>query len=42
MESNLLLDQKIGRKTTTEFSLEKHGRDELLLVRVLPRERGLR
>jgi hypothetical protein len=38
MENNSLLDQKIGLKTTTEFSLAKHGRDELLLVRVLLRD----
>ncbi|MBV9732693.1 MAG: hypothetical protein JO275_07935 [Verrucomicrobia bacterium] len=35
MESNLLLDQKIGPKTTSEFSLGKHDGDELLLVRIL-------
>jgi hypothetical protein len=35
MESNSLLDQKIGRKTTSEFWLGKHNSDEFLLVRVL-------
>jgi hypothetical protein len=35
MESNSLLDQKIGRKTTSEFWLGKHDSDEFLLVRVL-------
>jgi hypothetical protein len=33
MESNSLLDQKIGRKTTSEFWLGKHNSDEFLLVR---------
>ena len=38
MENNSLLDQKIGLKTTSEFSLAKHGGDELQLVRVLLRD----
>jgi hypothetical protein len=32
MESNSLLDPKIGSNTTSEFPVGKHGRDELLLV----------
>ena len=39
MENNSLLDQKIRSNTIPE--LGEHGRDELLLVRVLPREHAL-